>query len=179
MKTSILVLLLLFSGLSAAEEARVELLAVEDGDTLVVDLAGAQERIQLLGMDAPEDTPNPKLKVDMARSGLSADKLLPLGQEATEYLQALIRPGDKLLLRGDLKKRDRYGRINADVIMENGLSINVTMVAAGYARPLKPETLAKDLRIRLEQAWKQAGEQQRGLLASQPGTFQAWVRVQK
>lgn len=179
MKALLSVLLLLFSGLSCATETQVELVKVEDGDTLVVNLAGSQERIQLLGMDAPEDTRNPKLKVDMARSAQSADALLSLGREATAYLQALVKPGDSLLLSGDLKQRDRYGRITAEVTMGNGLSINITMVAAGYARPLQPETLPKALRGRLEQAWMQASEQQRGLMASQPAVFRSWENVQK
>ncbi|HDK37792.1 MAG TPA: thermonuclease family protein [Thiolapillus brandeum] len=179
MKTPISVFLLLFSALTLAANNQVDLVKVEDGDTLEVNMAGKKERIQLLGMDAPEDTQNPKLKVDMARSGLTADKLLPLGHEATEYLQALVKPGDKLWLSGDLQQRDRYGRITAEVVMANGLSINVTMVASGYARPLKPKTLDKDLRHRLEQAWKQAGTQKSGLMTSQPETFQAWIKVQK
>jgi micrococcal nuclease len=179
MKTLLSVLLLLSSTLLFAADAEVELVKVEDGDTLVVNLSGKEERIQLLGMDAPEDTMNPKLKVDMARSGLSAEKLLSLGREATDYLRALIKPGDKLLLSGDLNQRDRYGRIAARVAMTNGLSVNITMVAAGYARPLKPETLPIDLRQQLEQAWQQASEQQRGLMASQSEAFKAWVKAQR
>ncbi len=179
MKMLIFVFALLYSSMNFAAGVQVELLKVEDGDTLVVDLAGKQERIQLLGIDAPEDSMNPKLKVDMARSGLSADELLPLGQEASDYLRGLVRPGDKLLLSGNLKQRDRYGRIAAQVEMTNGLSVNITLVAAGYARPLKPETLSKNLRQQLEQAWQQASEQQRGLMASQPSAFQAWIKAQR
>ncbi|HID44137.1 MAG TPA: hypothetical protein EYP34_00075 [Chromatiaceae bacterium] len=179
MKTPLALCLLLFSGLLAAGGVQVELVKVEDADTLVVKLNDKEDRVQLLGMDAPEDTHNPKLKVDMARSGLSADELLPLGQEATEYLRGLVRPGDRLVLSGDLKKRDRYGRIAADVLMENGLSINITMVAAGYARPLMPETLPRGMGTRLQQAWQQASEQKLGLMASQPATFQAWEKAQK
>ena len=179
MKTLISVYLLLFSSLLIAAGTQVELVKVEDADTLVVKLDGREDRIQLLGMDAPEDTQNPKLKVDMARTGLTAGELLPLGHEATEYLRALVKPGDMLLLSGDLKKRDRYGRIGAEVTMTNGLSINTTLVAAGYARPLKPETPPQELRDRLQQAWLQAREQKLGLWASQPAAFQAWVKAQK
>ncbi|WP_457664778.1 thermonuclease family protein [Thiolapillus sp.] len=179
MKTLFSVYLLLFSSLLTAAGTQVELVKVEDADTLVVKLDGREDRIQLLGVDAPEDTQNPKLKVDMARTGLSADELLPLGHEATEYLRALTKPDDTLLLSGDRKKRDRYGRIAAEVRMANGLSINTTLVAAGYARPLKPETLPEDMHKRLQQAWQQASRQKLGLWASQPARFEAWVKVQK
>ena len=50
--------------------------AVEDGDTLVVVAENQDVRIQLLGIDAPEDVPNPKLQKDLERTKLAEEVLI-------------------------------------------------------------------------------------------------------
>ena len=179
MKKLILALPLLFSNLLHAESLQVELEKVEDGDTLVVNLKGQSERIQLLGIDAPEDTQNPKLKVDAARSGIDINTLKLLGQEATNELKKSIDPGDPLQLKGNIQQRDRYGRITAEVFSENNISLNVQMVERGFAKPLKPDSLPQALRDQVLSAWTQAEAEQRGLFSSQTEIFHAWLKVQK
>jgi endonuclease YncB( thermonuclease family) len=179
MKALTFITSLLLSSLLLADGIFVELEKIEDADTLVVNLNGQSERIQLLGMDAPEDSLNPKLKVDATRSGKSQESLMSLGNEATDFLKRQIRPGEKLTLKGNLKQRDRYGRITAEIFTLNKLSLNIFMVEQGYARPLKSDTLPENLGNRLMSTWKQAEENHRGLFNSQPEAFRAWLKVQK
>ncbi len=109
-----------------------EIKALEDGDTLVVLANGEELRIQLLGIDAPEDTDNPKLQRDLQRTGLEAESLLKLGRQATRHLQLLVGEGD-VTLQGDLSARDRYGRVPMLVLNKDGRSLNDAMLDDGYA----------------------------------------------
>ncbi|WP_456378086.1 thermonuclease family protein [Thiolapillus sp.] len=168
-------LLLLPCSLLIAAETRVELIEVEDGDTLLVNLAGKEERIQLLGVDAPEDRQNPKLKHDMQRTRLDAGQLLPAGQDATRYLNSLVRPGDMLTLLGELQKRDRYGRISTQVFSATGVSLNQAMVAAGHARPLRSGAIPKALKQALEEAYVTAKRTRQGSWKSYPDVFGTWA----
>ena len=72
---------------------------VEDGDTLVLDVGGQSTRLQLLGIDAPEDVVNPKLEIDLKRTGLSEEALLKLGRQASNHLRELVKPGQMIALR--------------------------------------------------------------------------------
>lgn len=124
---------------------------VEDGDTLVIEIDGKPERIQLRGIDAPEDTRNPKLTRDIQRTELSEEALLNLGKQATEHLKSLITPGQQVRLTGDLTQRDKYGRISLIITNTNNHSINETMVADGYAIILKRQPLEEAFKSRLKQ----------------------------
>ena len=175
MKAFVFLLLLLPCSLLFAAETQVELVEVEDGDTLVVDLAGKKERIQLLGVDAPEDRQNPKLKHDMQRTGLDAGQLLPAGRAATQYLKSLAHPGDTLVLSGKLRQRDRYGRISTQVFSATGMSLNQAMVAAGHARPLRSGAIPKALKQALEEAYVTAKSTRQGSWKSYPDVFGTWA----
>lgn len=108
---------------------------VEDGDTLLVTLDGETKRIQLSGIDAPEERENPKYKVDRQRTGLDDETLKSLGLIATEHLRKLLRreQGFQFRLRYTPDKPDRYGRIPGELFTESGVSINQRMVSDGYA----------------------------------------------
>ncbi|MEA3276993.1 MAG: hypothetical protein U9Q81_17250 [Pseudomonadota bacterium] len=75
----------------AAEElsARVDRIDIEDGDTLIAEVDGVNERLQLAHIDAPEDADNAKLARDLQRTGLDRWVLLELGQTATGHLREL------------------------------------------------------------------------------------------
>jgi len=155
-------------------ESSLLVISIEDGDTLVVEVDGKPERLQLAGIDAPETVENAKLKHDIGRSGLPMAKLLKLGQLATTHLTHLVKPGDQLQITAPLGKRDRYGRITALVQNSNSTSLSALMVENGYATTLlrhaSDEILKRDL-IKLEQ---QAFDQQRGLWGKQRSETIAW-----
>jgi len=161
------------SPLSAATPS-YPLQKVEDGDTLVVDMDGQSSRLQLLGIDAPEDVVNPKLEKDLERTGLSEETLLNLGRRASNHLRNLIKPGQMITLHGNLKQRDKYGRIPVIAFSPDGHSLNAAMIADGYAMVLGRYPLDKTLKQRYQTLEAAARAEKRGLWGTDPGTMQAW-----
>jgi len=135
---------------------------VIDGDTLKLTNG---EEVQLIGIKTPEDE--------------------KMGQEATEFVKQLIRPGFDLFLEFDVQKRDKYGRllayvhkcpvsvpfvppdfkISLYVSKYDGLDchlINALILHSGYATPMTipPNVKYADLFKRI---YEEVREQKRGL----------------
>lgn len=77
---------------------------VVDGDTLVLDLAGARETTRLLGIDTPE-VHHPTRPVEC------------WGAEASDRLAALAPPGTVVRIERDEEARDHYDRVLAYVFV--------------------------------------------------------------
>ncbi len=150
---------------------------VEDGDTLVVEIGGAPKRIQLAAIDAPEAVPNPKFQHDLERTRLPREVLLALGRAATAHLKTRVRPGDHLVLEGDLNKKDRYGRIAVQVFDADGRSLNEVMVADGFARMYSRTPVESALGERLMAAQAQALAAGRGLWGRYAAAARAWAGI--
>lgn len=94
----------------------VPVVAVHDGDTVSIIMNKKQEKVRLIGIDAPE----------------LGQK--PWGEEAKKYLETLLgSSGWKGKLEFDVEKRDQYGRILAYLRTTDGELINLLMVKSGYA----------------------------------------------
>ncbi len=170
----LLTALLLAATAGAAERLTLESsIEVEDGDTLLIDIDGQQTRIQLAGIDAPEDSDNPKFRVDLKRTRLSAEQLLPLGRVATEQLRYLIREQGPFVLHFDPERKDRYGRTPGDLVNASGDSISAQMVANGYAIPLG-RGLPADLARRLGALEARARADSKGLWGLYPQETRRW-----
>lgn len=85
--------------------------AVTDGDTIEVMRDGMLVRVRLNGVDAPE------------RKQL-------YGSETTQFTSELVL-NKSVIVR--VKDADRYQRLVADVILEDGRSLNQELVKAGWA----------------------------------------------
>lgn len=168
MKTLILTFFLLVAAGARSEALEVRVVEVEDGDTLLVMLEGKPARIQLAGIDAPEDRPNPKFNLDLKRTGLPAETLLELGRHATAHLRGLAPPGTTVLLEGDLAARDKYGRIALEVKLPDGRSLNEAMVADGYARALHAPAY-----VPLQEEAVKSG---RGIWGEAPDAARSWAK---
>jgi micrococcal nuclease len=148
---------------------------IEDGDTItIINLDGESRRIQLSGIDAPEDTENAKLKLDIRKKGLSKEALLEIGEQATSFLKSEVAAGQKVTLQGDLSKHDKYGRIPAIVINEKSNSLNLLMVREGYAILLTRYPLEETFKANLEEAQHHARSNNRGLWKSHPQIMAKW-----
>jgi endonuclease YncB( thermonuclease family) len=128
-------LIITASASSAAAPLMIQATAVEveDGDTIIIPINGKAEHVQLLGIDAPEDKENPKLLMDIKRTGLQREALIPLGQAATEHLTSLIKASGVIAIELEGAQKDRYGRLNLVVKDSKGGSLNQSMVEDGYA----------------------------------------------
>lgn len=166
--------LLLFAAVAWGDgPATFPLVAVEDGDTITIQVGQEVKRLQLSGIDAPEDVANPKLSKDMERTGLSAETLLKLGQAATDHLKGLVSENDPVSVTGDLSASDRYGRIPVQA-HAGGRSLNAAMVADGYAVVLGRAALETAERQQLETLQEAAQNERRGLWGAQREAALSW-----
>jgi micrococcal nuclease len=98
---------------------------VTDGDTVVVDIAGRDEDVRLIGIDTPEvhvDEGDPEC----------------FGPEASAFTASLLPEGTAVRLERDVVGRDDYGRLLA-YVYAGDLLVNEAIVAGGYATPLSIE----------------------------------------
>ena len=97
---------------------------VVDGDTVVVQVTGRNERVRLIGIDTPEAT-----------GGFLPEECY--GDEATAFTSALLPVGTEVRLTRDAEARDRYDRFLAYVHRSaDGLFVNLEIAARGYAEAL-------------------------------------------
>jgi micrococcal nuclease len=96
---------------------------VVDGDTILVRLAGAKERVRLIGVDTPETVkPNTPVQCFGRRASAQTHRLLD---------------GRDVRLVPDVEARDRYGRLLAYVYRApDGLFVNAELARRGYARQM-------------------------------------------
>ncbi|HZV73182.1 MAG TPA: thermonuclease family protein [Conexibacter sp.] len=111
--------------LAAGGSAAARLERVIDGDTIVVQVGGREERVRYIGVDTPE-TVKPNTPVQC------------FGERAHDLNTRLLgAAGSSLQLRFDRELRDRYGRLLAYVYRaQDGLFVNARLVDAGAARTL-------------------------------------------
>ena len=94
---------------------------IVDGDTIIVEVNGVQEKIRLIGTDTPEVV-DPRKPVQC------------FGKEASAFTKNLLAGGSVRLesdpTQGD---RDKYGRLLRYVFLSDGTFVNKTLIAEGYA----------------------------------------------
>jgi micrococcal nuclease len=97
---------------------------VVDGDTVHVLVGGRRERVRYIGVDTPETWGRDEC----------------FGRAATAFNRRLVG-GERVRLRTDSERRDRYGRLLAYVHRAaDGRFVNAELVRRGYARtlPIRP-----------------------------------------
>ena len=92
---------------------------VVDGDTIIVDLNGAEERVRLIGIDTPESVHPDK------------EKNVEYGQIASAFTKDMLE-GKQVHLEFDVQERDQYGRLLAYVYL-NGEMFNKILLEQGHA----------------------------------------------
>lgn len=169
-----IMVLLLASSQSWCKELLLngEEIAVEDGDTLLITIEGAEERIQLIDIDAPEDVENAKFKLDLRRTGLDHDTLYSLGVIASNHMAKLLSGEGGYRLSYEPERRDRYGRLLGDLTNEAGVSLGRQMITDGYAIA-KPSQISKRPHP-YETLQLQAVEKKMGLWGLLPEQTRLW-----
>ncbi|MCP3867627.1 MAG: thermonuclease family protein [Gammaproteobacteria bacterium] len=166
--------LIAWTGGASADDIRYRLAGVEDGDTLKVTLDGQSERLQLMGIDAPENTSNPKLAKDIQRTGLSAEALLVIGNAAADHLRSLTESSQIIRVEKNRFRRDKYGRLSVIAHNDTGRSLNLSMVEDGYAVVLGRYPVPDALKSELLQAQEEAIRESRGLWGRYPEITRTW-----
>jgi micrococcal nuclease len=104
-----------------ALEANAVVTRVVDGDTIVVEADGVEERVRMIGFNTPE-------------SVKPGTPVMCFGKEASAHLGELLREGTPVQLVRDVEARDRYDRLLAYVYRAaDGLFVNKAMIDDGYA----------------------------------------------
>ena len=176
LKLFIYIILAMYCSGPLADSLLFKVLEVEDGDTIVVESKGVESRIQLSGIDAPENTDNAKLKLDIKTTGLDAEALMEIGDAATEHIRSLLPLGNTVMLNANMEQQDKYGRIPAIVSNSNGLRVNEAMVNDGYAALLTRYPLGADFKKSLQRHQIDAKKSNRGLWGTYPETARAWFK---
>lgn len=174
--TLLCMLALIMPGSAFATQADISypLEKIEDGDTLVLSIEGESVRVQLLGIDAPEDTDNPKFKSDLNKTELEADELVLLGKAATEHMKTLVKEGDMILIRGELRTPDRYGRTPAIASNAEGRGLSEAMVQDGFAIAMPPSEEDSDFIRRLGRLERFSRKSNNGLWGRYPDLARDW-----
>jgi len=147
---TLIVPLLLAAPASSAQLQAAAVLRVIDGDTFTALIAGRQETVRLIGVDAPEVT----RRVD------------PYGREAAAFARRSLL-GRTVWLEHDVQPRDRYGRRLAYVWLSPSRTpteirqkmFNAILLAQGYARlmTVPPNVRYVDVFRALQEEARRAG----------------------
>ncbi len=75
------------------------------------------ERVRLIGIDAPESRPNPRAKKQARAEGKDEKTILQIGKESAKFVKTIVKPVDEVKIEFDVERRDRYGRSLAYVYL--------------------------------------------------------------
>jgi micrococcal nuclease len=139
-----------------------EVLWITDGDTIHMRLQGHKEKVQLIGIVAPECRPNPKAEEDVIRTGVYLRSINEICQSATRYVKSVLRSGDQVNIELDVQKRDWQGRLLGYVWVQDGRLLNEEIIRAGFAGLMTYPPNIRHLK-RLQEAYREAREAKRGL----------------
>jgi micrococcal nuclease len=138
-------------------------ISVTDGDTFKCRLSkGKEERIRLIGVDAPESKINEKAKRDAERNGQDLGTIVSIGKKAANFTKSYLKQGTTVKLELDVQPVDKYGRILAYAYLPDGTMINALLVQEGYAQVMTvpPNVKYQDMFLKLQ---REARENNRGL----------------
>ncbi|WP_139653443.1 thermonuclease family protein [Raoultibacter phocaeensis] len=147
---------------SSREIEQVEIVRVVDGDTVVVErLDGSEEKVRLIGIDAPESVAS-----DESRNTEE-------GRIASAYLHELLPARTVVYLEQDVSDRDQYDRLLRYVWLDEPdgaldhhaaaeVMVNAILVGEGYARAKSyaPDTAYDKV---LRELGKEAAREKRGV----------------
>lgn len=97
-----------------------QVVRVVDGDTIVIDYNGEEEKVRFIGVDTPESVHR------------DASKNTPYGKIASDYTKKQLLH-KTVQLEFDTQERDKYGRLLAYVYLD-GQMFNKTLLAEGHAK---------------------------------------------
>ena len=128
----------------------VEVSKFVDGDTFwITNTKEQQEKIRLIGVDAPESRRSGRKEIGF------------YGREASAYVERILN-GQKIRLEYDVGRYDRYKRTLAYVYLQDGTFLNAHLVENGYAMVMTvpPNVKYADLFVKLQ---KEARKKKKGL----------------
>ena len=133
------------------EFVQATLIRVVDGDTIVVDIDGEEQKVRLIGMDTPESVAS---KEYLERTGKQNTEL---GRTASQFTKDILKNVKTLWLEKDVSDTDKYGRKLRYVWLEkpedkeniyeiSSKMLNAILIKEGYAlvKEYPPDTHYND-----------------------------------
>ena len=114
-------------------QAMAVVIKVFDGDTILVRTIEGKRKIRILGIDTPEKK-GPYTKEE------------PFGKEAGRRMAVLLAGRRVMLLYEGERKRDKYGRDLATVILPDGRDPSETLITEGLAEVYRNATFIRKKR---------------------------------
>lgn len=146
MKKILAAFLIVFLTLSCKEQTgqttlpkdltEAQVVRVVDGDTIVVNIDGKEEKVRLIGIDTPESRLNSRAHLQEKELGKDAEVVVELGKKAKEFTASVLESSSKVFLEFDIQQRDKYGRLLAYVYLPDGRMLNKEIICNGYGMPL-------------------------------------------
>ena len=128
---------------------------IVDGDTADVLIGGRMYRVRYYGVDTPERGQR-------------------CFREATDRNQQLVEIGEKIYLLKDAREFDDFNRLLRYVFLEDGVSVDATLVAEGYGAAWRRDGRYRDELVSLE---AEAAQAERGCLATLRAAYQRSVAL--
>jgi micrococcal nuclease len=154
------IFLLFFALVPSRSHAQIAIVdRVIDGDTLLLTTG---EKVRLIGIDAPESKVNPRAGKQVEWEGKDLKTIISMGEQATRFVESLVKPGDQVRIEFDVEKRDQYGRLLGYVYLPDGRMLNEEIVRERYAS-LMTVPPKVNYQERLLRAYREARENKRGL----------------
>ena len=123
-------LTLLVSICNAGELYQAEIIKISDADSIWIRMQGIKTKLNVIGIDAPEEFKSRKLRRDSKRCHIAQKHIRKLGRIATRFARSILSKGEivkiKIYKRG---KRQMYGAI----YLSNGRYYSEELVRQGYA----------------------------------------------
>lgn len=133
-------------GADPSDMPSYDVVRVVDGDTIIIDMDGTEERVRMIGVDTPESV------------APEASRNVPFGKVASEFTKSQL-VGKQVSLEYDVSERDQYDRILAYVYLD-GKMFNKTLIEEGYARTVTfpPDVKYADELAQLQSEAREAGK---------------------
>jgi len=137
----------------------VEVVKISDGDSIWIRMQGIKIRVELAGIDTPEEFKIRKLRMDAARCKRAQKHVRKLGRIATRYARRLLHKRDKVSIK--VYKRVR-NQVWALLYLQDGTCYNEKMVKEGYACVSNDIVEEKEL-LKLKKLLEEAKQKRKGL----------------
>lgn len=89
-----------------------KLVRVVDGDTIVVEVSGREEKVRMIGIDTPESVASSKYLDETGKENTEE------GERAADFVKTLLAHTETVYLQKDVSDTDRYGRLLRYVWLE-------------------------------------------------------------
>ncbi len=133
---------------------------VIDGDTIVVEFMGLEERVRILGIDAPETRRTRSLQAQAELLNMDPEFLLQYGNVATRTVEMWLNGREvRLVFPEDQILRDNFGRLLCYVELQ-GTDIGERLLLGGNAIVYEAEHPREEAYLLFQQ---EAQNQRRGI----------------